>query len=80
LFSLMAREGSDYTRTFPMLSHTEQQSASSPFRDTFIDRAAFDAWFARYRARLRTEAVDDALRHQQMQRVNPAIVLRNWLA
>ncbi len=27
LFSLMAREGSDYTRTFRMLSHTEQQSA-----------------------------------------------------
>lgn len=25
-------------------------------------------------------AVDDALRQQQMQRVNPAIVLRNWLA
>lgn len=80
LFSLMAREGSDYTRTFRMLSHTEQQSASSPLRDTFIDRAAFDAWFDRYRARLRTEAVDDALRQQQMQRVNPAIVLRNWLA
>ncbi len=80
LFSLMAREGSDYTRTFRMLSHTEQQSASSPLRDTFIDRAAFDARFDRYRARLRTEAVDDALRQQQMQRVNPAIVLRNWLA
>ncbi|EAO9460860.1 hypothetical protein YI15_25800, partial [Salmonella enterica] len=80
LFSLMAREGSDYTRTFRMLSHTEQQSASSPLRDTFIDRAAFDAWFDRYRARLRTEAVDDALRQQQMQRVNPAVVLRNWLA
>ncbi|EHD02505.1 Selenoprotein O and cysteine, partial [Salmonella enterica subsp. enterica serovar Wandsworth str. A4-580] len=77
LFSLMAREGSDYTRTFRMLSHTEQQSASSPLRDSFIDRAAFDAWFDRYRARLRTEAVDDALRQQQMQRVNPAIVLRN---
>ncbi|SUH37815.1 Selenoprotein O and cysteine-containing [Salmonella enterica subsp. enterica] len=25
-------------------------------------------------------AVDDALRQQQMQRVNPAVVLRNWLA
>ncbi|EDZ3595530.1 YdiU family protein [Salmonella enterica] len=80
LFSLMAREGSDYTRTFRMLSHTEQQSASSPLRDTFIDRAAFDGWFDRYRARLRTEAVDDALRQQQMQSVNPAVVLRNWLA
>lgn len=80
LFSLMAREGSDYTRTFRMLSHTEQQNASSPLRDTFLDRAAFDAWFDRYRARLRTETVDDARRQQQMQSVNPAVVLRNWLA
>ncbi|ELE6250734.1 YdiU family protein [Salmonella enterica] len=80
LFSLMAREGSDYTRTFRMLSHTEQHSASSPLRDMFIDRAAFDGWFDRYRARLRTEVVDDALRQQQMQSVNPAVVLRNWLA
>lgn len=80
LFSLMAREGSDYTLTFRMLSHTEQQSASSPLRDMFIDRAGFDAWFDRYRARLRTEAVDDMQRQQQMQSVNPAVVLRNWLA
>ncbi len=53
LFSLMAREGSDYTRTFRMLSLTEQHSASSPLRDEFIDRAAFDRWFTDYRARLR---------------------------
>ena len=41
LFSLMARERSDYTRTFRMLSLTEQHSAASPLRDEFIDRAAF---------------------------------------
>ena len=46
LFSLMARERSDYTRTFRMLSLTEQHSAASPLRDEFIDRAAFDDWFA----------------------------------
>ncbi len=40
LFSLMARERSDYTRTFRMLSLTEQHSAASPLRDEFIDRAA----------------------------------------
>ncbi len=37
LFSLMARERSDYTRTFRMLSLTEQHSAASPLRDEFID-------------------------------------------
>jgi len=80
LFSLMEREGSDYTRTFRMLSVTEQQSASSPLRDEFIDRAAFDSWFSDYRARLQQERVDDATRQQSMKQVNPAVVLRNWLA
>lgn len=80
LFSLMAREGSDYTRTFRLLGHTEQQSAASPLRDEFIDRAAFDSWFATYRERLQQENIDDAARQQQMNAVNPAMVLRNWLA
>lgn len=80
LFALMIREGSDYTRTFRMLSASEQHSAASPLRDKFIDRAAFDSWFAGYRARLRDEPIDDAQRQQQMQSVNPALVLRNWLA
>ena len=80
LFALMEREGSDYTRTFRMLSHTEQMSASSALRDEFIDREAFDSWFSRYRARLAQETIADAQRQQQMQNVNPAVVLRNWLA
>lgn len=80
LFSLMARERSDYTRTFRMLSLSEQQSAASPLRDEFIDRAAFDAWFGRYRTRLQQDGVDDATRQALMQSVNPAVVLRNWLA
>lgn len=80
LFSLMARERSDYTRTFRMLSLTEQYSAASPLRDEFIDRAAFDDWFARYRVRLQQDEVTDSERQQLMQSVNPALVLRNWLA
>lgn len=80
LFSLMAREGSDYTRMFRLLGQTEQQSAASPLRDEFIDRAAFDSWFATYRERLQQENIDDAARQQQMNAVNPAMVLRNWLA
>lgn len=80
LFALMAREGSDYTRTFRMLGQTEQHSAASPLRDEFIDRQAFDDWFALYRARLRQEQVDDATRQTQMNATNPAMVLRNWLA
>ncbi|PLY47700.1 YdiU family protein [Lelliottia sp. F153] len=80
LFALMAREGSDYTRTFRMLSQTEQQSAASPLRDEFIDRAAFDSWFGTYRERLQREEIQDDDRQAQMKAVNPAMVLRNWLA
>lgn len=80
LFSLMEREGSDYTRTFRMLGATEQRRAASPLRDEFIDRAAFDNWFSRYRQRLERDEVDDATRQQRMKQVNPAMVLRNWLA
>ena len=80
LFALMAREGSDYTRTFRMLSQTEQQSAASPLRDEFIDRAAFDSWFGTYRERLQREEIQDDARQAQMKAVNPAMVLRNWLA
>lgn len=63
-----------------MLSLTEQHSAASPLRDEFIDRAAFDDWFARYRVRLQQDEVSDSERQQLMQSVNPALVLRNWLA
>ena len=80
LFSLMARERSDFTRTFRMLSQTEQHSASSPLRDEFIDRAAFDDWFAHYRSRLQQDNVADDVRQAQMKAANPAMVLRNWLA
>ena len=49
-------------------------------RDTMIDRAAFDVWAERYRARLRAEGSVDAERAQRMNRVNPKYVLRNHLA
>ena len=49
-------------------------------RDLFIDRAAFDAWRARYAARLREDSQDDDVRASAMRAVNPAYVLRNHLA
>jgi uncharacterized protein YdiU (UPF0061 family) len=49
-------------------------------RDLFIDRAAFDAWAAAWRARLRREHSNDVERAARMNRVNPKYVLRNHLA
>ncbi|KMK07836.1 protein adenylyltransferase SelO [Pluralibacter gergoviae] len=80
LLELMAREGSDFTRTFRLLSLTEQHSAASPLRDEFIDRDAFDRWFSNYRSRLQREEISDDARRRSMQENNPAMVLRNWLA
>jgi uncharacterized protein YdiU (UPF0061 family) len=58
----------------------ENPAADNPVRDLVIDRAAFDAWAARYRARLRQEGSKDGPRRQAMHAVNPKYVLRNYLA
>ena len=52
----------------------------APLRDLFMDRAAFDAWAAEYRARLRAQEGAEATRAERMNRVNPKYVLRNHLA
>lgn len=80
LLSLMAQEGRDYTRTFRLLSDVEQQQAQTPMRDEFIDRAAFDGWYQKYRHRLQQEQVSDAERQQAMKQANPKLILRNYLA
>ncbi|ARJ43789.1 hypothetical protein B1H58_18215 [Pantoea alhagi] len=80
LLALMSQEGSDYTRTFRMLSETQQQESRSPLRDEFIDRAAFDQWYQRYQQRLLKDECSDAERQQRMKAANPAVVLRNYLA
>lgn len=80
LLALMSQEGSDYTRTFRMLSATQQDEIRSPLRDEFIDREAFDSWYQRYRQRLLKDERSDAERQQRMKAANPAVILRNYLA
>lgn len=80
LLSLMIKEGRDYTRTFRLLSEVEVNSAQSPLRDDFVDRASFDSWYNRYRSRLKQESVEDAQRQLLMKAVNPKYILRNYLA
>ena len=53
---------------------------NAPLRDRFLDRAAFDAWAARYAAALRQHGSNDAERSQTMRAVNPKYILRNHLA
>jgi uncharacterized protein YdiU (UPF0061 family) len=82
LLRRMATDRTDFTITFRRLA-TFSTAAGAPndaVRDLFIDRAAFDAWAARYAERLRAEGSIDAERSARMNRVNPKFVLRNHLA
>jgi len=76
---LMAAERTDYTIAWRRLADF-RAADPGPVRDLFLDRAAFDAWAARYAARLAAEQSDDAARAARMKRVNPRFVLRNHLA
>ncbi|WXH28737.1 Protein adenylyltransferase SelO [Myxococcus stipitatus] len=74
LFALMAEARVDYTRFFRALSRLDAVV------EMFPDRAGFQAWAERYRARLTAEGSVDEERRARMERVNPRYVLRNWMA
>ena len=80
LLTLMTNEHSDYSWIFRQLSYTQQHEATSPLRDEFIDREAFDRWYAGWRQRLLREGVEDVERQRIMKAANPAVILRNYLA
>jgi len=82
LFQLLHEQRVDYTLFWRNLGRIASADGSldAPVRDLFLDRAAWDAWAAQYRARLRAEQSDDAARAIAMAAVNPKYVLRNHLA
>jgi uncharacterized protein YdiU (UPF0061 family) len=82
VLSLLQGSRVDYTNFFRALGSFEMGpgATNEPLREFFLDRAAFDAWAARYRERLRAEGREDAERKARMNRVNPKYVLRNYLA
>ena len=69
---LMAASRADFTQSFRRLSRS--LSTPEPLRDLFIDRAALDAWLARWQQRTAPDA------EARMLATNPAVVLRNHLA
>jgi uncharacterized protein YdiU (UPF0061 family) len=84
LIDLLNASRTDWPRFWRRLSQLRLDATDAaqdaPVRDLVIDRPAFDAWAAQYRARLRAEGSDDAERRARMDRVNPKYVLRNHLA
>jgi uncharacterized protein YdiU (UPF0061 family) len=82
LLALMHAGQADYTNLFRSLGNFDSSAdaANDKLRDQFIDRAAFDAWAAAYRARLQHEQGTDNERKARMDAVNPKYILRNYLA
>ncbi len=82
LLALLAEHGTDYTIFFRALGrfNAQQGADNDAVRDLMVNRAAFDAWLARYSARLAAESGNDADRRMRMDVVNPKYVLRNHLA
>ena len=82
MFGLLQANHADFTLFFRRLGELklDDPASDAPLRDLFIDRAAFDAWAASYRTRLRSEHSVDAVRRDAMARVNPKYILRNYLA
>ncbi|GEM74797.1 protein adenylyltransferase SelO [Vibrio sagamiensis] len=85
MFELLHQNHTDYTRFFRQLSCLDVQSPQSVI-DLFVDREAAKAWMDMYLARCELEQDDEgnpvltAQRCQQMRRVNPKYILRNYLA
>ncbi|HBD32536.1 MAG TPA: hypothetical protein DC084_02945, partial [Cupriavidus sp.] len=82
LFRVLHENRVDYTLFWRNLSRVSSldNSHDAPVRDLFLDRAAWDAWAAEYRARLQSEQSDDAARTTGMLATNPKYVLRNHMA
>ena len=82
LLSILQHTRVDFTLFFRRLSDLQLNDSNNdgPLRDLFIERAAFDAWAVKYRARLKQQNSDDVTRKQSMNLVNPKYILRNYLA
>lgn len=82
LLGKMANNLVDYTIFFRRLGKLSVNPAiqDQALRDLFLERGAFDAWVKDYRQRLTQESSVDLARQTQMNQVNPAYILRNYMA
>ncbi len=79
LLLMMAEVQADFTNTFRELG-VEDVSQSRWLQETFADAAKFGGWMLHYTAKLEEEPASAKDRAARMNRVNPAYVLRNYLA
>ena len=80
LLKLLERNNVDYTLFFRKLSQLISEQDKTACRNLFIDRASFDSWFEQYQQRLQQENVSPKVRSEQMKKINPKYILRNYMA
>lgn len=82
LLTKMQQNLVDYTIFFRRLASLSRQpqDTDTKVRDLFLERTAFENWVEHYRQRLAQEDSLDTKRHTQMKQVNPAYILRNYMA
>lgn len=80
LLDILEADHVDYTLFFRSLSQQFCDDDIDRCRDLFIDRSAFDLWFRKYNMRLRQDAISRKQRGEDMLRVNPKYILRNYMA
>ncbi|TPM90151.1 protein adenylyltransferase SelO [Mesorhizobium sp. B2-1-3A] len=75
---VLARGEADFTLGFRRLGDDlDADDAQGTARQLFQDPGAFDAWSARWRERIASEAADTATRRAAMHAVNPKFIPRN---
>jgi len=79
---LLHTQAVDFTLAWRRLA-AAAEGAPEPLRDLFVDRAALDAWLARWRERCARDSAaggqGDAERAQRMRGASPAVIPRNHL-
>ena len=75
-----AMEGQvDFTNFFRALSDFDESAENDFLRDTFIQRIRFDQWAGDYADRIKSEGLGRLQRRDDMLKVNPKYILRNYL-
>ncbi|MDQ7075123.1 MAG: YdiU family protein [Gammaproteobacteria bacterium] len=82
LLGLMQLQGADYTLVFRHLSQIKvaDKSGDEGWLTQFKEAEKLQPWLESYRARLHAEESKDDERQQQMNKINPKYILRNYLA
>ena len=70
----------DYTLFFRHISQVLTPQETIKCRDLFLDRTAFDHWYAGYQNRLQANGISIEERSKRMKQVNPKYILRNYMA